>query len=137
MNRAATCKNRERNSLVSSRRCFGATIVIGRTDVRMEREAARFKFGRRLTSVPGHDACASSRPTHTFLALALALALSRRVTTLPRASRLADAFRLLSAISPHKDSAVWRCKSSCERRNSLMSGKLPPHQHDATSPESR
>lgn len=135
MNRAATYKNRERNSLVSSRRCFGATVVIGRTDVRMEREAARFKFGRRLTSVPGHDACASSRPTHTFLALALALALSRRVTTLPRASRLADAFRLLSAISPHKDSAVWRCKSSCERRNSLMPGKLPPHQ--ATSPESR
>ena len=76
----------------------------------------------------------------TPLSLSLSRSLSRRVTSLPRASHLADAFRLPSTISLHKDSAVWRCKSSCKRRNSLMpppSGKLPPHQHDATSPESR
>lgn len=42
----------------------------------------------------------------------------RRVTTVPRASRFADASRLLSTISLHKDSLARKCKS-CNRRNSL------------------
>lgn len=43
----------------------------------------------------------------------------RRVTTVPRASRFADASRLLSTISLHKDSLARKCKS-CNRRNSLI-----------------
>lgn len=67
---------------------------------RRGREAARFKLGRRLAKLPGLDACAHSRPC-------------RRVTALPRATRLDDAFGLLSE---HIGAQGFACRETRIRR---------------------